>query len=85
MLVAVHSGQSSPEGRSVDDLGGAIGEDHVGHGVGNKVSNAYPVSASLGALRGEIGIFKPVVHIINGRGVGIDCVGGNGFIATVHI
>ena len=55
-------GQSCPEGRSVDDLGGVVGEDLVGHGMANMVSYAYPVSKSLGALGGEIGIFEPVVY-----------------------
>ena len=62
MLVVVCSGQSCLEGRCVDDLGGVIGEDLVGHGMADMVSDAYPVSASLGALRGEIGIFEPVVY-----------------------
>ena len=40
---------------------------------------------AISTLRGEIGISEPVVHIINGLGVGIDCVGGDGFIVMVHI
>ena len=30
--------------------------------MANMVSYAYPVSKSLGALGGEIGIFEPVVY-----------------------
>ena len=31
--------------------------------MANMIRDTYPVSASLGALKGEIGIFKPVVYL----------------------